>query len=62
VHLLNSEEVRGDELSDLPPVLAIGREGDIGGPVQEVVADHGRGPRREHVVVRAQDRLRGPRG
>ena len=58
VHLLDGEQVRGDELPDLPPVLAVGGEGDVGGPVHEVVEQQRRRPRGEDVVVRPQDRLR----
>ena len=58
VDLLDGEQVGGDELPDLPPVLAVGGEGDVGGPVHEVVEERGRRPRGEDVVVRPQDRLR----
>lgn len=44
VDLLDGEEVRGDEPPELAPVLAVGGEADVGGPVQKGVGDLGRRP------------------
>lgn len=62
LHLLDGEEVRGDELPELPPVLAVGGEADVRRAVQEDVGDNGHRPRGEHEVVSPQDRLRRTRG
>ena len=59
--LLVGEEVRGGDLLDLPPVLAVGGEGGVRGAVEEDFGDGGVGPGREDVVVRAQHGLRGAR-
>ena len=59
--LLVGEEVRGDDLLDLAPVLAVGRKGDVRGAVEEDVGDRGVGPGREDVVLRAEHGLRGAR-
>ena len=59
--LLVCEEVHGGDLLDLAPVLAVGREDDIRGAVEEDVGDGGVGPGREDVVLRAQHGLGGAR-
>jgi hypothetical protein len=56
-NFLVAEEVRGGDLPDLAPVLAVGGEGDVCGAVEEDVGDGGRGPGSEHVVMCAQDSL-----
>ena len=55
---LVGEEVRGDDLLDLAPVLAVGRKGDARGAIEEDVGGRGVGPGREDVVLRAEDGLR----
>ena len=62
VHLLDGQEVRGDELPELAPVLAVGGEADVRRPVEQDVGDLGRRPRGKGVVLRTQDQLRRPRG
>ena len=59
---LVGEEVRGGNLLDLAPVLAIGAEGDVRRAVEEDLRDRGAGAGREDVVVRAQDGLGGAWG
>ena len=62
-NLLVGEEVRGGNLLDLAPVLAMGAEGDVRRAVEEDLRDRGAGAGREDVVVSAQDGLRrGRRG
>jgi len=51
--LLGGEEVSGDDLLDLAPVLAVGREDDVGGAVEEDVGDRGGSSGCEDVVLRA---------
>ncbi|KAB8107084.1 hypothetical protein EE612_041650 [Oryza sativa] len=60
--LLGAEQVGGDELPRLAPVVAVGGEGDVGGAIGEDVGDGGARPRREHVVVSPEDGLGGARG
>lgn len=60
--LLHREELRGDDLPDVAPVLAVRGEGDVRRAVEEDVGDDGAWPGREDVVVGAQDGLRGARG
>ena len=56
LHLGGAEHVRGHQPPDQAPVVAVGRQGDVG--VAEDDVGHGGGrPRREGVVVRAQDGL-----
>ena len=62
VHLLDGQEVRGDEPPELAPVLVVGGEADVRRSVEQDVDDLGRWPRGEGVVVRPQDQLRRPRG
>jgi len=62
VHLLDGEEVCGDELPGPTPVFAVGSQGDVRRAVQESVGEGGRRARGEDVVVGAHDRLRRARG
>lgn len=59
LHLLGAEHVRGEEFPALPPVLAVGHERDVRGPVADDLGGHGRRPRREDVVLGAQDGVGG---
>lgn len=60
-NLLVGEEMRRD-LLDSAPEVAVGGEGDTDGAVEDDVSHGGVGPRREHLIVRAQDGLCGARG
>lgn len=62
VHLLGAEEMGVDELPGVLPVLAQGREGDVGGVVAKDVRGHGPRAGREDVVVGAHDGLGGAGG
>lgn len=61
-HLPGAQQVGGDELASLPPVLTVEGEGDVGGAAEEDVRDDGRRAGGKDVVVRAQDGLGGARG
>ena len=62
-NLLVGEEVRGGNLLDLAPVLAMGAEGDVRRAVEEDLHDCGVGAGCKNVVLRAQNGLRrGRRG
>jgi hypothetical protein len=59
--LVGGEQVRGDELPALQPLLPVGHEGHVGGATEEDGRDGQRRPGSEGVVVRPQDLPRRPR-
>uniref|UniRef100_A0A0A9F950 Uncharacterized protein n=1 Tax=Arundo donax TaxID=35708 RepID=A0A0A9F950_ARUDO len=62
VHLLGAQHMRSSELPALAPVLTVGCKRDVCRAIADDVRGHGWWPRREDVVVGAQDGLGGARG